>query len=251
MEEFGKKDQKAKIKEYYGKINFTKMDNAEVFRLMKIMVASLKDIPMAKSAYGNIKQEQWTDKDRDGFISWASGVDEGMVVNACNNMRDPDYSRFALLRFYHNPGVKVVDRIKKGLNVSEEVVKMPLYADRAQWMRAELFESDVKFAEAIECYKISSNEPEKYFRIAEDLLRLKQKDQAIGELRGVEKFFEGAAPRAALRIAYIYQGANEPANFIGALRDIMKKYPASGESNTAHIELERLGIGSGGTTDAH
>jgi tetratricopeptide (TPR) repeat protein len=251
MEEFGKKDQKVKIKEYYGKINFAKMDNAEVFRLMKIMVGSLKDIPMAKSAYSNIKHDQWTDKDRDGFISWAKGVDEDMSVNACNNMRDPDYSRFALLQFYHNPGVVVVDRIQKGLNVSEEVVKMPLYADSAQWMRAELFESDGKSGEANECYKISSKEPEKYFRIAENLLRLKQKDQAIGELRGVEKFFEGAAPRAALRIAYIYQGAQEKANFIGALRDIMKKYPASSESNKAHIELERMEIGSGGTIDAH
>ncbi|MEI6108152.1 MAG: hypothetical protein WCR49_14215, partial [Opitutae bacterium] len=77
-----------------------------------------------------------------------------------------------------------------------------------------------------------------------------QKDQAIGELRGVEKFFAGSAPRAALRIAYVYQAWKEQANFIGALRDIMKKYPGSGESNTAHIELERLGIGSGGTTDA-
>jgi tetratricopeptide (TPR) repeat protein len=255
MEEFGKKDQKAKIKEYYGKINFAKMDNAEVFRLMKIMVASLKDIPMAKSTYGNIKQDQWTDKDRDGFIGWAKGVDEGLVVNACNNMRDPDYSRFALLQFYHGQARSrnpvAVDPVQKGLKVSEEVVKMPLYADNAQWMRAELYECDGKFAEAIECYKISSNEPEKYFRIAENLLRLKQKDPAIGELRGVEKFFAGAAPRAALRIAYIYQGANEQANFIGALRDIMKKYPESGESSKAHIELERLGIASGGTTDAH
>jgi tetratricopeptide (TPR) repeat protein len=254
MEEFGKKDQKAKIKEYYGKINFAKMDNAEIFRMMKIMVGSLKDIPMAKSAYGNIKHEQWTDKDRSGFIGWARDVGEEMVINACNNMRDLDYGRFELLQFYHyqsrsrNP--IAVDPIKKGLNISEEVVKMPLYADSAQWMRAELFEMDGKLVEAIECYKISSNEPEKYFRITEDLLGLKQKDQAIGELRGVEKFFAGSAPRAALRIAYIYHGAKEQSNFIGALRDIMKKYPASDESNTAHIELERLDIGSGGTTDA-
>lgn len=256
MEEFGKKDQKAKIKEYYGKINFTKMDNSEMFRLMKIIVASLKDIPMAKSTYGNIKQDQWTDKDRDGFIGWARDVDEGMVINACNNMRDLDYGRFALLQFYHyqsrsrNPAV--VDPIKKGLTISEEVVKMPVYADKAQWMRAELYEGDGKFAEANECFKLSSNEPEKYFRIAENLLRLKQKDQAIGELRGIEKFFpNGPDSRAALRIAYIYQGAQEQANFIGALRDVMKKYPTSSESSKAHIELERLGIASGGTTDAH
>jgi RNA polymerase sigma factor (sigma-70 family) len=226
-------------KEYYGTINFAKMDNAEIFRMMKIMVASLNDIPMAKSAYGNIKQERWTDKDRDGFIEWAKGVDEEMTGNACNNMMDPDYGRFALLRFYHGSGI-AVDRIKQGLNVSEEVIKMPRYADSAQWLRAELFEMDGKFAEAMECYKISSNEPEKYFRIAEILLRLKQKDQALAELRGVEKFFKESAPRAALRIAYIYQGAKEQAKFIGALRDIMKKYPSYPESNTAHIELERM-----------
>lgn len=245
MEEFGKKDQKAKIKEYYGKINFGQMDNAGVFRLMKVMVNSLKDISMAKNAYGNIKQDQWTDQDRAAFVGWAIGVDEELFVSACQSMKDHDLGRATLLWAYHARRFT-----EKGLKVSEEVIKMPVYADRAQWQRAELFEVSGKFAEANECYKISSNEPEKYFRIAENLLRLKQKDPALAELRGIEKFFPGSASRAALRIAYVYRGANEQANFIGALRDVMKKYPESGESNTAHIELERLGIASGGTTDA-
>jgi tetratricopeptide (TPR) repeat protein len=254
MEEFGKKEQKGKIKEYYGKLNFAKMDNAAILRMMKVMVASLKDIPMAKGAYSNIKQDQWTDKDRDAFISWAAGVDEGLVINACQNMRDPDYGRNALLVFYHRQSQVrdpvAVDPVEKGLKVSEEVVKMPIYADKAQWMRAELFEAGGQVEEAIECFKLSSNEPEKYFRIAHALVRLKQKDQALAELRGVEKFFEASAARAALQIAYIYAGAKEEANYIGALRDIMKKYPKSPESNKAHIELERKGIASGGTTDA-
>ncbi|MBM4164294.1 MAG: tetratricopeptide repeat protein [Lentisphaerae bacterium] len=255
MEEFGKKGQQAKIKEYYGKLNFAKMDNETIFRLMKVMVSSLKDVPMAKSAYSNIKQNLWNDKNRDDFIAWAKLVDEGMVINACQNMRAPDYGRFALLAFYHGLGKSgssiATDPIEKGLKISEEVIKMPAYADKAQWLRAELFETNGEFAEAIECFKLSSNEPEKYFRIAELLLRLKQKEQALAELRGVEKFFESAASRAALRIAFVYQGAKEQANFIGALRDVMKKYPKSRESNTAHIHLERLKVGPGGTDDAH
>jgi TolA-binding protein len=255
MEEFGKKEQKGKIKEYYGKLNFAKMDNAAIFRMMKVMVASLKDIPMAKSAYGNIKHDQWTDKDRDGFIGWAGGVDEQLVINACQNMKDPDYGRNALLVFYHKQsqaGTPVAtDPIEKGLKVSEEVIKMPQHADQAHWLRAELYGAADKITDAIESYKLSTREPEKYFRIAECLVRLKKKDDAIAELRGIEKFFEGSASRAALRIAYIYQGAKEEANFIGALRDVMKKYPGSGESNKAHIELERLGVGPGGGQDAH
>jgi len=253
MEEFGKKGQKGKIEEYYLKLNFARMDNDMIFRLMKIVAGSLGDIPMAKNAYTNIKHEKWDDGARNGFVGWAAGIDEGMVVHACQNMKNPDFGRYRLLQYYHQQSrycTTASDPIKKGLEVAEDVVKMPNYADEAYWMKAEIHECEQKWAEANEAYKITNREPENLFRIAENLLRLDQKGQALGQLSEIENFFEGVAPRAALRIAYVHRGANDEPNFIAALHAVMDKYPHSGESNTAHIELERLGVAMRGAEDA-
>ncbi len=160
-------------------------------------------------------------------------------------MKDQDFGRYRLLQYYH-----AARRVKEGLEIAEDVVKMPNYADNAYWMKAELHESAGQWAEANEAYKITNREPENLFRIAENLLRLNQKNQALAQLSEIENFFAGVAPRAALRIAYVHRDASDEPNFISALHAIMDKYPRSGESNTAHIELEHLGVAMRGAEDA-
>jgi hypothetical protein len=73
---------------------------------------------------------------------------------------------------------------------------------------------------------------------------------AVAQLKEIENFFENVAPKAALTIAQIYQAAGKKVEEVGALRGVMKKYPKSGESNTAHERLEALGIKIGGGVDA-
>ena len=76
-------------------------------------------------------------------------------------------------------------------------------------------------------------------------------EQAVAQLREVEAFFKDHAAEAALRIARLYQHAGKKKLCVAALRGVLKKYPESGQSSTAHQELERLGIKMGGGVDAH
>jgi TolA-binding protein len=66
----------------------------------------------------------------------------------------------------------------------------------------------------------------------------------------VENFFKQHAPEAALRVAGVYKRFNLRDQHIAALRAVLKKYPKSGQSNAAHLELEKLGVRIGGGVDA-
>ena len=53
-----------------------------------------------------------------------------------------------------------------------------------------------------------------------------------------------------MHVAHLYRKAGEKKKCIGALRAVLKKYPESGESRRAHLELEELGVKMGGGVDA-
>ena len=72
----------------------------------------------------------------------------------------------------------------------------------------------------------------------------------MAQLREVEGFFQKEAPEAGMRIAAAYRDTGDQKQYIAALRGVMKKYPASGQSSEAHQELERLGVKIGGGVDA-
>ncbi len=243
IQAFGK--QKERVQAYYAKLDFAKMDNGLIDRLIRVLVDSSGELEMARNACDKLDHAQWNDTDRNNFIEWVQHRDRAMVETICQRMRDPDLGRYRLLRYYH--WQRIID---KGLPLADEVTKIPKYSAEAFWMKAELLEHAGKWAEALEAYKASNREPDSLFRIAECFRRLGKRDQALAQLREIENFFAPQAPEAALRIAWIHREAKEDKQFIAALRAIMKKYPRSGQSNTAHLELERLGVKMGGGVDA-
>ena len=62
----------------------------------------------------------------------------------------------------------------------------------------------------------------------------------------MENFFKAFNSEAALRIAHVYGRAGQRELCIAALRAVLKKYPKSGQSSSAHEELEGLGVRIGG-----
>ena len=115
---------------------------------------------------------------------------------------------------------------------------------------SELHERRNELDDAIKAYRVTNREPDSLFRIADCMRRQKKSTEAIAQLKEIEGFFAPQAPEAALRIAWIYRDNKEEKQFIAALRGILKKYPRSGQSNTAHLELERRGVKMGGGVDA-
>jgi hypothetical protein len=48
----------------------------------------------------------------------------------------------------------------------------------------------------------------------------------------------------------VYRRADQRDQYIAALRAVLKKYPKSGQSSSAHQELEKLNVRIGGGVDA-
>jgi TolA-binding protein len=97
---------------------------------------------------------------------------------------------------------------------------------------------------------LADNPPHNLYRIADCFASQGKLDQAVGQLREIENFFKNNASDAALRIAYLYRDAGKRDLYVASLRNVLKKYPKSGESSRAHEELEKLGERIGGGVDA-
>lgn len=237
--------QKAAVQKYYAKLDMSTMNNAALEQLARTLAQTNGEVDMARNACARINQDEWNDTDRNNLIGWVQHIDREMVEMLCQRMKDPDFGKFRLLTYYHWRNIA-----DKGIPLAEEVAAIPKYAGQAYWMKAELHERRNELDDAIKAYRVTNREPDSLFRIADCMRRQKKSTEAIAQLKEIEGFFAPQAPEAALRIAWIYRDNKEEKQFIAALRGILKKYPRSGQSNTAHLELERRGVKMGGGVDA-
>ena len=243
IREFG--GQKAKVQEYYSKLNFSEMSNAQVEALLVVAYDNARDTAMGRNVFDKFQQDKLTDGDRFRLADFFTQRDEQMLVRVCDGMTDKDAGRMRLLRYYHWR-----NNTERALPLADDLSKVPAYAKDALWMKGELLERVRKYAEAIGAYQSCDRPPGTLYRIADCYRGLGKTDQALAQLREIENFFEKEASEAALRIAFIYRDGKDTKQYVANLRGILKKYPASGQSSVAHEELERLGFKIGGGVDA-
>jgi tetratricopeptide (TPR) repeat protein len=239
-------EQKAKVQEYYAKLNFAEMNNGEIESLIQVLFDYVKDAAAARNAYDKIQQDKWTDGDRNRLADYVQHRDESLMERVCASMTDKNHGRLRLMRYYH--WRRMAD---KALKLADELVGIPSYSKECHWVRGEMLQQTGKYPEAISAYQFSDRPPESLYRIADCFLAQGKVDQALTQLREIENFFKDQSPHAALRIAYVYRDyKKDTAQYQANLRGILKKYPASGQSNVAHEELERMGVRIGGGVDA-
>jgi tetratricopeptide (TPR) repeat protein len=236
---------KAKVQEYYSKLNFGSMTNGDVEVLIKVLCDYVKDLELARNTYGKLQQGKWTDADRTRLGDFVMLKDEVLMARVCADMTDKDFGRMRLMRYYHWQRMP-----EKALLLANDLVGVPAYAKEAYWMKAEMLQQLQKYPEAISAYQSCDRPPASLFAIAACFQAQGKTEQALAQLREVEGFFKDAAPEAAMRIARIYRDLKDTKQYVANLRGIMKKYPQSGQSSVAHEELERLGFKIGGGVDA-
>ncbi len=238
----GRKD---KIAEYYAKLDFAKMSNRQIYDLIELLYERNIDVGLARNAIGKIRANETNDGEREHAARRIWQRDEEGVRLLCLAMKDADRGKMTLVRYYRD-----IRQPDKGLALVDEVTKVPLYAKEAYGSKGEFHQMKRQWTEAITAYKLSDSPPGSIFRIAECLLADGKRDQAIAQLREIENFFPNDAPNAGQRIAYAYRDTGDQKLYVAALRAVLKKYPTSRESSTAHEELEGMGIKTGGGVDA-
>ena len=238
-------EQKNKVQEYYGKLDFAKMNNQQIDRLLRSLIDEAKDREMSRNVFAKLQFDKMSDDEKYRLERYLWERDEDLVVETCNRMTDKEYGSMELLRYYHWRR-----NADKGLTVADGSTSVPQYAKEAYYMKGEMLQWKAKYPEAIQSFQAADNPPHNIFRIAECFMAQGKREQAIGQLRELENFFVDWAPEAAMRIAWIYRDTNDKQQYVSNLRNIMKKYPKSGQSGQAHQELERMGVKIGGGVDA-
>ncbi|MBM4143933.1 MAG: tetratricopeptide repeat protein [Lentisphaerae bacterium] len=234
-----------KVDEYYARLAFDKMSNAQILSLIRVLYGQNIDAAMARNAIGKLKGEQMTDNDREDLARWIWQRDEEGLRMVCGSMKDADRGNMLLVRFFRE-----TRQPDKGLKLVDALTKVSSYAKEAYWSKGQFLQWKKQWQVAISAYRLCDDPPRTIFCIAECLLSDGHLDQAIENLREIENFFKNEAPEAGLRIAYAYRVTGDQKQYIASLRGVMKKYPKSRQSNQAHQELESLGIKIGGGVDA-
>jgi len=239
------KENKAKVVEYYGKLEFGRMSNAQLIDLLRMAYGDLKDPSMGQSVFNRIPLSQLPDAEKAGLARWLARAAPDLVKPVCLSIQDKELGQFELLTFY--AGVR---DDKNALPLADALGGSPTYAAKVALIKADLLFTIGRYEKAIPAYQVCDNPPKNLWRIAECYEKLGKLEQAIGQLREVENFFKDYSAEAAIRIASVYHRAGQRVQYIAALRAVMKKYPKSGPSSSAHEELEKLGVQTGGGVDA-
>jgi TolA-binding protein len=228
---------------FLSKIDYAKMSGPEIGSFARSFWD--RDTQLARHILQKVRYNEMTDRQIAG-LARAFWHQSGEVVrDVCLRIGDKNYGKSELLSYYHWRHDS-----QNGLPLAEDLTKVDQYATAAWWAKAEFLDWSKQYAKAIDAYRNCQNEPTNLWRIAHCHDKLSKLDAAVAQTREIENFFPSEAPRAAMHIAQLYKRANEKKKYIGALRDVLKKYPDSGQSRQAHIELEQEGFKMGGGIDA-
>ena len=235
-----------KVKQYYTKLNFAKMKPAQTVRMIQLAFDAVGDKVLAQNCFAKLRLRDMTDAEKVKLGRYLWKKDAELVKRTCAAMTDRDLGRMELLRYYRSK-----EDHKQGVPLAERMAVVAKYAAEALWLKAELLQIGGQYKKAIAAFQTCNNPPDNIWRIAECYASLKQLASAVRELRQVESFFRDRyGSTAALRVANLYRHFKQKTRHVAELRAILKKYPKSRESSTAHVALERMGYTPGGGEDA-
>ncbi|MBU4198434.1 MAG: tetratricopeptide repeat protein [Verrucomicrobia bacterium] len=239
---------KAKINEYYAKLDLSKLGQADTEQLVFALLAQ-KEYAMALNAFDKLLFKDMTDAAREAFArrlwdSTKAGFSITALERVADSFTDKEYGTMVLIRYYYSTG-----NLAASLSLAEKLKTSPKFATEVLTIMGDLYLGAGQYEKAIPCYQQANNPPSTLFKTADCYSRMGKVDSAVATLREVENFFVKDAPRAAMTIASLYQKAGLSDKHVAALRALIKKYPGSSESSAAHQELEKLGLKTGGGVD--
>ncbi|MEO5368354.1 MAG: hypothetical protein H7831_18750, partial [Magnetococcus sp. WYHC-3] len=242
----------AKVEQYYSKLVFDKMQTAQMVNLIQTLYnagkeEAVKTYQMGRSTVLKLKPGI-PDAVLEELALSIFTKDGEAVQFLCKKMQDLDRGKWVLFQYYASSPIPAEK--DKGLALAPELLTLPAYAKEVYWIRAEIYCYKSMWTEAINDYMMADRPPASYYMIADCYMSAKKPQQAIQQLSEIETFFAAEAPQAALKIAYVYRTINQKEKYVANLRGVLKKYPGSRQSSTAHQLLQAMGYKSGGAEDA-
>ena len=144
---------------------------------------------------------------------------------------------YFMSKTYHNNPMK-----EKALAEIPALKKSPDYAGQGlSWTEGTLLRDLGRHDEAIKAYRAANKQPDTTWAVTDCLVAMKQYGAAIKNVAGLESV-KATAPAACLRIAEIYKAAGDKGKEVEQLQLVLRRYPKSSQSSTAHQRLESYGV---------
>lgn len=234
-----------KVKHYYAKYNFEKMTNKQIISVIKTFYRQVGDKELARNLISKIRFDKMSDGQVDAFARSLWAVDDPMVEPVCRNIEDIEFAKMHVLSFFDSRFDALTDgQHKRCVPLALELTQVDKYAQEAWWIKARFHHRRGQYEQAIASYQQCDDPIRTVWEIVACYEAWPKPKQAIQELTEIEAMFQKHgdwSPRAALHIAHVYKRMKQRKSHVSGLRRVLKQYPKSGQSSSAHVELERMG----------
>lgn len=206
----------------------------------------------AQEVMRSVRTDGMTDEELKAYATFLANYEpEEEVLRLIARMKDTLFAAKARFDYYNARTHRNAPNMEKALAEIPELLKSPKYAEGLLMTQAGLLQNVGRHEEAIKSYRAANVQPESTWGVADCQTALKQYDQAVKTVKELEAVGGAVASRASLKAADILRISGDKGREVTQLRQVLKRYPKSGESSEAHNRLETYGVAlSGGEAEA-
>ncbi len=240
-------DKVEKVKEYYGKLDFAKMENGTIIELLRVMADRLKDPTLAGNVFTKIRIDELEDRalgDLAAYL-WKREMPD-KAKRLCQAFDNENAGKYMLLGFLKR-GESDAD-IQEALDLADELMGVEEYSSSAAFIKGDILFEREDYKPAIAAYQLSEDFPRNAYQVAECYMRLGRLRSAIEELSVIERLVEKPKDKAAAvwQAAHYYGQAKEAKQQVSAMRKLTRAYKGTGYDSKAHVWLEDHNLKTGG-----
>ena len=167
---------------------------------------------------------------------------EETVLRYIGKIKDRTFAARVRFDYYYARANRNGSFQQKALAEIPVLRKSPKHAQDIVWAHATLMQWQGKLPEAIKLYQAANRQPGSTWAVIDCLVALKQYDKAIKLTKELESLRGSVAPSACLKAADIYRSSGNKGKEVQQLRLVLRRYPKSSQSSTAHGRLETYGV---------
>ncbi len=219
------------------------LDSAQKIALARHLNHPLRMTEQAHDVLRTVKTDGMSDAELATFASLVAEYEgEEAFLRTVARIKNQTYAARARFDFYFGRARHNRDFQDKAL---AEIPALKQSTDDAQaivWNHATLLDWRGDFEAAIKLYQAANRQPQSTWAIIDCHVALKQYDKAIQLTRELESVGNETASAACLKAADIYRISGDKAKEVQQLQLVLRRYPKSGQSSTAHQRLESYGV---------
>jgi len=220
------------------------MKNEEKMSLMKDLRHPLGMHDEAQAVMRSVSPQGMSDEQIRTYAFFAANYQgEDEVLRILARIKDASFATKARFDYYNDRSFRNRPFQEKALAAIPALKKDPKYAGTAlAWAEGELLRSLGRYEEAIKAFQAANKQPDSTWAVTDCLVAMKQYDQAIRNAQGLESVGGAVAAQACFKVADIYRISGDKGREVDQLRLVLRRYPKSGESSSAHQRLENYGV---------